>query len=406
MRCLFLFGIFWAGVFASCGENREDRLWKETGKCLDFSVEQALRMAQSLADQPESLPLTFEEGKLKTCGAEWWTSGFFPGTLWYLYEHSHHPALKKWAEIYTNRLKGQIYNTTTHDLGFIIFCSFGNAYRITGDTSYRSAVYQASVSLANRFNPVVGCMRSWDPAPWNEQWKYPVLIDNMMNLELLMWSAEAFVNSTFSEVACAHAETTLKNHFRDDNSSYQVVSYDPFTGRAEKKQTFQGYNDASAWARGQAWGLYGCTMMYRETKDENYLQQAVRIADFMINHPNLPEDKIPYWDFNAPDIPVALRDASAASVMCSALLELCEYTDAEKSLKYRHVAERQLETLCSEAYRAKAGENGNFILKHSVGNFPGKTELDVPLPYTDYYFVEAMIRFGKMMEREKRTSKF
>lgn len=386
----------------SCAGNREDRLMVKTGECLDFSVTQAMQMAESLKGRPDRLPLTFEEGKLKTCSPSWWTSGFFPGSLWYLYEYSKHPELKEWAEHYTRRLLGQQYNMTTHDLGFMIFCSFGNAYRLTKDSVYRSVLYQATVSLSSRFEPSVGCIRSWEGAEWNKQWPYPVIIDNMMNLEMLMWSARLFVNSTFSDIARSHAEATLKNHFREDGSSYQVVSYDTLTGSPQVKQTFQGYSDESAWARGQAWGLYGYTMMYRETKEKTFLQQAERIADFIIHHPNLPEDKIPYWDFNAPDIPQALRDVSAGAIICSALLELCTYTAPGKSLLYKDIAETQLEALCSDTYRASTpGENGNFILRHSVGNLPAKTEVDVPLPYADYYFIEAMLRFRELYRKDR-----
>lgn len=222
-----------------------------------------------------------------------------------------------------------------------------------------------------------------------------------MNLEMLVWSAKKFQQPYFNKVALTHANTTLKNHFRPDYSSYHVVSYDTLTGQAEARQTSQGYSDESAWARGQAWGLYGYTMMFRETKNSLYLQQAKAVADFIIHHPNLPEDKIPYWDFNASDIPEALRDASAGAIICSALLELSGYVDPDKAAEYRKVAEIQLKTLCSPAYLASSGENANFILKHSVGHFMKDIEVDVPLTYADYYFVEALLRYRKIREREK-----
>ena len=288
-----------------------------------------------------------------------------------------------------------------HDVGFMIFCSFGNAYRITGDSVWLEPIRQASESLCTRFNPVVGCTRSWNTNAATKQWQFPVIIDNMMNLEMLVWSAKKFQQPYFNKVALTHANTTLKNHFRPDYSSYHVVSYDTLTGQAEARQTSQGYSDESAWARGQAWGLYGYTMMFRETKNSLYLQQAKAVADFIIHHPNLPEDKIPYWDFNAPDIPEALRDASAGAIICSALLELSGYVDPDKAAEYRKVAEIQLKTLCSPAYLASSGENANFILKHSVGHFMKDIEVDVPLTYADYYFVEALLRYRKIREREK-----
>ncbi|WP_372647313.1 glycoside hydrolase family 88 protein [Draconibacterium sp.] len=359
-------------------------------------------MAESLKDQPNKLPKTINrDGELETCNSDWWVSGFFPGVLWYLYENDPEDSLKMWAENFTMRVEDQQYTTDNHDVGFMIFCSFGNGYRITGNPEYKEVIHNASESLITRFNPTVGCIRSWDYAPWSAKWKYPVIIDNMMNLELLEWSAKIFNTTTYSHVARTHANTTLENHFRDDYSSYHVISYDTITGAVEKKNTSQGYSDDSAWARGQAWALYGYTMMYRETGTKTYLEQAKHIADFIINHPNLPEDKIPYWDFNAPDIPNAMRDASAGAIICSALLELSGYVADEKGESYLDIAETQLRSLSSDKYLAKAGENANFILKHSVGHMPNGSEVDVPLTYADYYFVEALMRAKQLIKEGK-----
>ncbi len=364
---------------------------------LAFAEKQSLLMAQSLKDQPTRLPKTInQQGELETCGSEWWVSGFFPGVLWYLYENSEDEQVKEWATNYTLRVEDQQYTTDNHDVGFMIFCSFGNAYRLTHNEAYKEVIETASESLITRFNPTVGCIRSWDEAPWSKQWEYPVIIDNMMNLEMLLWAGKTFDNPEFTKVAETHANTTMKHHFREDFSSYHVISYDTLTGEPEAKHTSQGYSHESAWARGQAWGLYGYVMMYREWGNQAYLKQAVNIADFILNHPNLPEDKIPYWDFNAPDIPDALRDASAGAIICSALIELSGYVSGQKSDDYLAVAEKQLRTLSSPEYLADLGENGNFILKHSVGHMPNGTEIDVPLTYADYYYVEALMRMKKL----------
>ena len=400
-RQIWIFWIILAIIGTSCEKSRQEHLLADTKIALDIALEQSLRMAELLESQPERLPKSIYKGKLETSSSAWWTSGFFPGTLWYLYEYSGNPVYKKWAENYTLRVEKEQYRTDIHDVGFMIFCSFGNAYRITGDSVWLGPIRQASESLCTRFNPVVGCTRSWNTNAATKQWQFPVIIDNMMNLEMLVWSAKKFQQPYFNKVALTHANTTLKNHFRPDYSSYHVVSYDTLTGQAEARQTSQGYSDESAWARGQAWGLYGYTMMFRETKNSLYLQQAKAVADFIIHHPNLPEDKIPYWDFNAPDIPEALRDASAGAIICSALLELSGYVDPDKAAEYRKVAEIQLKTLCSPAYLASSGENANFILKHSVGHFMKDIEVDVPLTYADYYFVEALLRYRKIREREK-----
>ncbi len=383
-------------------EKKHNQLSAVIDHSLKVATQQSLRMAESLKDQPDKLPQTIDKkGDLVTCNSAWWVSGFFPGVLWYLYENDPTDSLRLWAENFTMRVEDQQYTTDNHDVGFMIFCSFGNGYRLTGNPEYKEVIHNASKSLITRFNPTIGCIRSWDYASWSAQWQYPVIIDNMMNLELLEWSAKAFNDTTFSHVARTHANTTMKNHFRDDYSSYHVVSYDTITGAVEKKNTSQGYSDDSAWARGQAWGLYGYTMMYQETGDKVYLEQATHIADFILNHPNLPEDKIPYWDFNAPDIPNALRDASAGAIMCSALLELSGYVSQEKTDSYLKIAETQLRSLSSDKYLAKPRENANFILKHSVGHMPNKSEVDVPLSYADYYFVEALMRAKELVKQGK-----
>jgi uncharacterized protein YyaL (SSP411 family) len=215
----------------------------------------------------------------------------------------------------------------------------------------------------------------------------------MMNLELLFWATKATGDSSFYKMAVVHANTTIRNHFRPDFSSYHVVNYDAVTGAVRQKKTAQGAADESAWARGQAWGLYGFTATYRETRDNTYLEQATKIASFILNHPNLPADKIPYWDFNAPGIPQALRDASAAAIIASALLELSDYVDKKTARSYVSTAEMILTHLSNPIYKAAAGTNGGFILQHGVGHLPGKTEVDTPLTYVDYYFIEAMIRY-------------
>jgi hypothetical protein len=355
-------------------------------KALNLAVQQYKQMMTHVPDS--LLPRTTDNktGKLVTAGTEWWTSGFYPGTLWYLYEYSKDKTILKEARKRTTEVEKEQYNKTTHDLGFMMYCSFGNAYRLTGNPKDKQVLITSARTLTTRFNPVVGCIKSWD----HGKWQFPVIIDNMMNLELLTWATKATGDTSFEHIARTHANTTMKNHFRPDFSSYHVIGYDPATGAVIARNTAQGFADSSAWARGQAWGLYGYTMMFRETKDEAYLEQAKQIANYII--PHLPADKIPYWDFDAPDIPNAKRDASAGAVMASALLELSQYT---KNKTYFQTAEQILQTLSSDEYLANAGTNNNFILKHSVGHLPANSEVDVPLTYADYYFVEALLRYKK-----------
>ncbi len=360
---------------------------------IDSALTKAVSQYKYLATQLPGgvMPKTYYPltKKFETSNTGWWTSGFYPGALLYLYEYSQDPALLEESMSRLKLLEKEQYNKGTHDLGFMMFCSFGNANRIQASKEYDQLLLNSARSLSTRFNPAVGVIKSWD----HGSWKYPVIIDNMMNLELLCWATKFSGDSGFYKIAVTHANTTLQNHYRSDNSSWHVVDYDVTTGKVLAKKTAQGYADYSAWSRGQAWGLYGYTVMYRCTKDKKYLVQANKIARFILSHPKLPADKIPYWDYDTPDIPATYRDASAAAITASALLELSKYTDPKNRDEYFNVAETIIRSLASPTYTASPGSNGGFILKHSVGNIPGGSEVDVPLTYADYYYLEAMMRY-------------
>ena len=325
-----------------------------------------------------------------------WTSGFFPGELWFLYEYSGKDEWKDEAEKFTANIEKEKYNGGTHDMGFKIYNSFGNGYRLTKDAHYKEVIIQSAKTLSTRFNPKVGCIRSWDHHA--QQWAFPVIIDNMINLELLFEATKLTGDSSFYKIAVSHANTTMKNHYRSDYSSYHVVDYDTATGKVIKKNTAQGYSDESAWARGQAWGLYGFTMCYRETKNKVYLQQADHIAHFILNNPHLPDDLVPYWDFDAPGIPNEPRDASAAAIMASALYELSTYSNNGKY--YRKTADKIIANL-TRYYRSPLDENKGFILLHSTGSKPADSEVDVPIIYADYYYLEALLRKKKLEDGKK-----
>ena len=381
---------------ASCSNvPQEEPLTDVIERGLTVSTEQALRMAKELEPQDGRLPKSIKDGKLETSDCYWWCSGFFPGELWYLYENNPTPELERYAKLFTERLEEVQYVTNNHDVGFMLYCSYGNGYRLTKDPAYEKVLITGAHSLSTRFRPTVGAIRSWD---FNkDKWQYPVIIDNMMNLELLTWAAKETGDTRFRDIAIAHADKTIANHFRPDYSTFHVVSYDTITGVPHAKVTHQGYADSSAWARGQSWALYGYTMMARETGKAEYLDQARQIARFLMNHPHMPADKVPYWDYDAPDIPDAPRDASSAAIMASALIELSQLAPSEEAAGYLDFAEQQLRSLSSPAYLAEVGTNCNFILKHSTGSLPENSEVDVPLSYADYYYVEALMRLKKVM---------
>lgn len=357
------------------------------------SIQQSLiNMHQSVTDYTKYPRSAKKDGSLVTVPSRDWTSGFFPGSLWLMYDYTNDRKWEEMAKKWTAGLEKEKYNRKTHDLGFIMFNTFGNGYRLTKDPQYKDIIIQSSKSLISRFNEKTGTIRSWDHN--RDKWQFPVIIDNMMNLEMLFWATKTTGDSSYFKVANTHALTTLKNHFRADNSSYHVVDYDTITGAVRARQTHQGYSDGSAWTRGQAWGLYGYTVAYRETGDKRFLDQAIKIADFFVNHPNMPSDKVPYWDFDDPDTSKAPRDASAAAIAASGLLELAKYS-GNKANGYRDYAASALKSLLSPAYLARPGTNANFILMHSTGHLPAKSEIDAPLGYADYYLIEGLLRMKK-----------
>ncbi|MEM1118828.1 MAG: glycoside hydrolase family 88 protein [Bacteroidota bacterium] len=330
---------------------------------------------------PHAIGTDFKMRKISSAD---WTSGFYPGIMWYLYDHSQDERLKTAAKTWMTFIEREQYNTNTHDLGFMVYNSFGNAYEITGDETYKPIIVQTAESLASRYNEKVGCIRSWDFA--EHVWSFPVIIDNMMNLELLFEAYKLSGKQSLYDIAVRHAETTMEHHFRPDNSSFHVVDYSPTTGKVRNKQTHQGYADESAWSRGQAWGLYGYAIMYRETKEQRFLEQAKKIADFMFQHKNLPKDHIMYWDYNAPFIPNEPRDVSAATIAAAGLIKMATL-DPNNAEQYLGWCDKILTSLESPFYHTDIKP---FILDHSVGAYPWKSEVDRPIIYADYYYIEAL----------------
>lgn len=356
-----------------------------SGWDIEFLAEQIGPSVYAKVDSLRPQPSADKLGKLRTCDVYDWTSGFFPGSLWLAYELTGDERLLLDAVDYTNKMLPATFYTGTHDLGFMVGCSYGNALRLCPNDSLKTVIIRTADNLASRFNPEIGAIRSWDFGPWN----FPVIIDNMMNLELLFQASKLTGDNKYKDIAIRHADKTMACHFRPDMTSYHVVSYNP-DGSIETRQTFQGRSDESAWARGQAWGVYGYTVCYRETGDKKYLEFAQKIADMIISRVKT-EDHIPLWDYDAPNLPTTPRDASAAAVTSSALFELCGYLpDGQKYFDY---AESILRSLSSPEYLAEIGTNCGFILKHSTGSLAHGSEIDVPLNYADYYYLESIKRY-------------
>lgn len=381
---LLIPGLFSLFVLGSCSAESDPKI-ETVKRALDVTRSQ-LELSTAEFDSLPGFPRSLMP-KFKVVDPKDWTSGFYPGTLWEAYRLTGDEHLRTEAEKFTARLDGIQYYKGTHDLGFMVFCSYGQQQLTLHDERSAEVIVEAANSLISRQDPVIGLIRSWDFGEWN----YPVIIDNMMNLELMFKATEFSGDSTFYNIAVSHADRTMKEHFRDDYSCYHVVDYDLTDGHVRGRCTAQGYADESAWARGQAWAVYGYTTCYRYTGDKRYLDHAEKVASFVLNDKNMPEDLVPYWDYDAPNIPDAPRDASTAAILASAFYEMYTYTNNDL---YKQTADKMIESLSSPAYRAPVGENGGFLLMHSVGSIPHGSNIDVPLNYADYYFLEALIRKG------------
>ena len=361
---------------------------------INFSTHQYSLMLQQIGREGKvRIPKTIDKlGRMVYIPIDDWCSGFFPGSLCYLYHLTNDKSWLVQSKRFTEALDSIQYLTWHHDVGFMIGSSYLNIYRLNPNKAYKKAIIQTAKSLCTRFRKKAGVIQSWNvDRGWQSKrgWTCPVIIDNMMNLELLFEATRLSGDSTYWKVAVSHANKTLENQFRKDGSCYHVVDYDPNNGAVLHRQTAQGYADNSAWARGQAWAVYGYTVCYRYTHDRKYLDQAVKTLNFVMQNPNLPDDLIPYWDFDAPNIPNEPRDVSSAACIASALYEMNNYLPDNG---YTSLADRIIRSLSSPEYRAPLGKNGCFLLMHSVGSIPHNNEIDVPLNYADYYFLEALTR--------------
>lgn len=371
-----------------------ERMFTFASHQLKYAIQCTADAKMNAKDKKRISPRTVEkDGSLRIVRSWDWCSGFFPGSLWQVYAYTQDNYWKEQAAAHTWPLEEIKNHRGTHDLGFMVYCSFGQGFELTGDTALRNVVIQAAKTLSMRYHPTVKAIRSWD---FNrERWQYPVIIDNMLNLELLFRATQLTGDSLYHQIAVSHANTTLSNHFRPDASSYHVVDYDTLTGKARMRCTFQGIADESVWSRGQSWGLYGYTMCYRFTHNPAYLEQAQKIADYFFSLPDLPKDFIPYWDMKDPAIPKSPRDASAAAIFASGLYELSTYVSADKQQHYKAIADKIIHNL-NRHYRAGEGSHQGFLLLHSTGNYPAKDEIDVPISYADYYYLEALLRKDTM----------
>lgn len=396
----------WIGAFVllttamACGTNKAPQIKFDVDAQLSYCKQQAEKTIKLIPNDSVSIPRNIAPDSNQWNFIDYtdWCSGFWGGELWYLYEYSKSPEMEAVARKYTAYLKPLSEMTAIdHDLGFQVFNTYGNGYRLTGDESYKQVILAAADTLASLFNPNVGTILSWPRDVPNMEWpQHNTIMDNMINLEMLLWASKNGGDKRLYDIAVSHADVTMKNAFREDYTSYHVVVYNRETGEVIKKVTHQGYADETMWARGQSWAIYGYTMMYRETQDEKYLDFAQKVTDVYLER--LPKDLIPYWDFSAPDIPNAPRDASAACVVASGLLELSQYVkDENKAKEYFAKAEAMLKELSTERYQSR--DKNSAALLHSTGHYPNGSEIDYSIIYADYYYAEALVRYKKMTSK-------
>jgi len=321
--------------------------------------------------------------------AKYWCSGFWPGILWMDYANTGDEKIRQMAEGYTESLHNIAFQPVyDHDIGFLLFSSYGKGYQLTHNKEYKKVILAAADSLATLFNPIVGTIMSWPREVDNRHWPHNTIIDNMINLDLMFWAAQNGGNKLLYDVAVTHAMTTMKNHFRPDGSCYHVAVYDTLDGHFIKGVTHQGYADNSMWARGQAWAIYGYTMVYRYTGKEVFLDFAQKATDVYLRRLG-NTDLIPKWDFDDPST-TASKDASAACVVADALLELQGYVGGKKGERYKDLAINMLRQLSTEEYQSR-DKNVSFLM-HSTGNHPSNSEIDASIIYADYFYLEALLR--------------
>lgn len=373
-----------------CAGRSQKRVYKER---LAAAAEQTKSLADAMASDGKLLiPCTLnKQGEVAACGIYDWRSGFFAGSLWYLYKMTGDKEWRTLAEQYDRLLEPVKDYTDNHDVGFMMYDSWGKELEFTGNKACEPVLVQTARSLCARYHEGAGVIQSWGRIK-NKDNQATVIIDNMMNLELLFEAARLSGDDTFRQIALRHADNTLANHFRPDGSCYHVLEYDQLNGNVRSKHTAQGFSDESTWSRGHAWAIYGFTLMYRYTHEQKYLDRAVATFEYMRNHRNMPADGVPLWDLEVPQTQGEERDASSAAIIASALLEMAEYLPKAQAREYVAYSDKIMDSLSSPAYRTAPGECGNFLLKHSVGSKPGGAEVDKPLNYADYYYLEALCR--------------
>ena len=383
-------------LFISCLSEHK---YIDADQQLDYCSQQVNRALEAMCDsdytmEPRNILAGDTTWNCRKACAEEWCSGFWPGILWMDYMETKEKHVLKAAEGYTGALAFLAQQPAyDHDLGFLVINSFLKGYEATGNTYYKQIALACADTLATLYNDKVGTILSW-PRHVKDYGGHNTIMDNMINLELLFWASENGGSQRLKDIAVSHADTTMRYHFREDGSCYHVAVYDTLTGQFIKGVTHQGYADSSMWSRGQSWAIYGYTTVYRYTKEQRFLDFAQKVTDIYLKRlKETSDDWVPLWDMDDPRGLQAPKDASAACVVASALIELSQYVEKKKAKVYQDAAESMLRDLSSEKYQSR--EKNVAFLMHSTGHHPAGSEIDASIVYADYYYIEALLRWKK-----------
>lgn len=371
---------------------------EEVTGALDFAAEQVTR---NLPEFTHKFQNAYSEGGFYApIENDYWTTGFWTGEIWLSYEHTGNPALKTAGEIqidsFLNRIEKKI-NVDHHDMGFLYSPSCVAGYKLTGNRTGREAALKAADQLMGRFHPVGEFIQAW--GGMESRTDYRLIIDCLLNVPLLYWAAEETGDSRYREVAEKHVHTALRNVIREDYSTWHTFYFDIETGAPDHGATCQGYRDGSAWARGQAWGIYGTALSYRYTRKAEYLDTFRNITRYYLEH--LPKDMVPFWDLEFTDGDDQPRDSSSASITACGLLEMAKYLEnPEEKAYYENLAKRMLKSLYDHyAVKDPAQSNGLVLhstySNHSPYNTCGHYGVDECNAWGDYFYMEALTRLHK-----------
>jgi unsaturated chondroitin disaccharide hydrolase len=373
---------------------------KEVEEALRFATEQVLHNLPEFTNQFQNA--YSENNFYKPIENRNWTTGFWTGEIWLAYEYSGDERLKAAAEIQIDSFLQRIdykIEVDHHDMGFLYSPSCVAGYKLAGNLIGKHAAIKAADQLITRYHPIGEFIQAW--GPMDEPENYRLIIDCLLNLPLLYWASEETGDNKYRDIADKHIHTAIKNVIREDYSTWHTFFFDMKTGAADHGATCQGYRDGSAWARGQAWGIYGCALAYKYTKREEYIDIFKHVTGYYLEH--LPKDMVPFWDLEFTDGDDQPRDSSSASIAACGMLEMIKYMNTNDAETYRTLAMQIMKSVYDN-YAVKDKKVSNGLVLHSTysNRSPFNTcnhyGVDECNSWGDYFYMEALMRLYKEWE--------